>query len=688
MGNSAVASGCCCPQANNYACISDCIFGTTIDTGCCHWDDTLVLWNNRPAYSIRQQYRQGSCETCSTTSQAAMQPVQSIYRYHSCWFRFVYPGPSGPVSLVTLPKGNNDFGQGTGCANPVCNPDYCPDDCCNDNALTDPGTCLCNAWFGTGNGGFSNWRRNTLEESPDSTWFVEMICHNDGNPLHVTDGIPRISSGFLCNVFFERWWKIADCAPSTRIYVPGCTQTSESSDCDGVPFVTSDLVPKWWIFGCSGIPLYQWELDEALDLEVIDAGEYTEIMDAITSKEQPPQAPILKMAYAGYLVAKDWREQQRQAYIELNQRFPSAGYGSCIESLESMHELAPFRKRYTATAPLSSGGSDIPYLHNADVIDELVPFQAECTLKDFPGGTQSDYDFWRLRQWVYFRGIPGGWTWAGWNSASGTGLTEEQAILAGYGRAVGIGGDAVITAPMLAFAGQPRPEATVISCGSEGNEVCADTTFCDTIDDACEECGEAPVAACDPPSVCRKFTLHPVCEGVRFLASQYQFTNRLESVDGDCVTAGKYVCLYVVESFLVEARRRVDRWDYAIPYRCRTMDPPLGAFQDFDFVEKAHFPPQEMCDAIIDATNPFHEEYDGASSLCCGAKCVGFENVLYGDGPCFVGSDNEYPCPELQATTNVCPEAGPCPPHGTTKQLSCLTHPIICLAEGEGPPTT
>lgn len=694
MATPTITSGCCCPpQAANYQCISDCIFDLDITSGCCHWDDTLLLWNERPSYSIRQQYRitdvgdPGStpCETCLVTSQRALPPVQSIYKYHSCWWRAVY-AQVHPVELATpWPVADNTLSQGSGCANPVCEPEYCPDNysnCCNDDAqFQDPANCACKAHYGQGKGGITEWRRDKLLENHDTTWFVEMTCHKSGDPLNASQSIARLDSGWLCNVFFERWWKIAECPPTARIYVPECNQTS--SDCDGEPFVTSNLVPKWWIFGCSGCPLYQWELDEALELGVIDSGEYVEVVEAIQRKDVLPQQPLFKMAEAGYLVAKDWRAVQRQAYIDLHARFPSAGYGSCIQNLESMNipnGLGPFRKRYTA--PYAAGVA-APYLNNSDVIQELQPYQG-CNLKNFPGGTEDDYRFWRERQWVYFRGIPGGWIWAGWNSLAACGSecsTEEDAILKGYGRGVGVGGDAAISAPMLAFAGNPRPPATLSNCNFSGNEVCNDTIYCDSTDGGCDECGTGPVEACDPPSVCLKLTVDSMCEGVHFISHFYTFLNRLDpdpNSPQECSAEGKYVCRSV-HSFLVEARRKVDSWDLAIPFRCRTMNQPLGPFQQFPAIVDSHSGPQPMCNQLMDENDT---EYD-SNPMCCGGYCNGFVDVPYdGDSPpCFSpgSGENTLGCPVKTERQDACVARGDCPPHGTQKQMQCINHPIICF---------
>lgn len=697
MSTPTIASGCCCPQTANYQCLSDCIFDIDITSGCCHWDDTLLLWNERPGYSIRQEYRitdvgnLGStpCETCTVTAQRSMPPVQSIYKYHSCWFRYVTA--LSPVELaVPWPVADNTLGQGSGCGHPVCEPQYCLDqypDCCNDgNPFPNPADCNCNAHYGQGKGGLTEWRRDKLLENHDTTWFVEMACHKSGQPL--TTGGGPLASGWLCNVFFERWWKIAECPPTARIYVPGCNQTT--SDCDGQPFVTNDLVPKWWIFACSGVPMYSWELAEAEILGIITQGERFEILDAIDAARPLPQSVMFKLAEAGYFVAKDWRSEQRQAYIDLHARFPTAGYGQCIQTVESMNVpngLGPFRKRYTPPNPATNAA---PYLHKSDVISELAPFQAVC-MKNYPGSALNaeDYRFWRERQWVYFRGIPGGWTWAGWNSLALCGSvcgSEEEAILLGYGRGVGVGGPNVISAPMLAFSGNPMPPETLTNCNFSGNEICNDTVYCDSTNGGCDDCGTGPVAACDPPSECLRLTVDSMCEGVHFVFHNYTVLNDLEpdaNQPTECSAKQRYVCRSV-HSFLVEARRKVDNWDLAIPFRCRTMTPPLGPFQQFPEIEESHAGPQPLCNQMMDPNDTTYPD----NPLCCGGYCNGFVDVEYdgGNAPCYQGTGNTIGCPTRTENQDDCSARDDCPPHSTQKQIGCIGHPIICFDIPELPP--
>lgn len=682
---------CCCSPGGE--CPTDCIFGNTIDEGCCHKADVLLFWSERPGHTITQHYRVGSlfpgqpgCETCYTVTCPQMGPVQSIYKYNQCRFRFVYPGPGGAVTLTQLPFSGDPLAIGwEACANPVCEPSYCPDDCCGTQ-LQPPGGCKCKTWYGAGQGGLNQWRYDTMMDEPANLWFPEMECHKDGDPLNAAIPVGRLGSDFIALVYLERWWKIAeDCPPNARIYVPGCTQSTEGGNCGGIPFVTSDLVPKWWIYACAGIPLYQFELDEALELGVIDGSEYDAIMAKVALKQQPPQPPLMKMARAGYLVARDWRPDQRQAFLDLDAMFPGAGYAPCDQPVAQMAELGPFRKRYTAQFADQVAR---PLLHKADVVTELDPYQATCMI-DYPGSWSNfkDYDYWRQRQWVYFRGVPGGWTWVNWNAAAGTGLTEEEAIAEGYGRGTGVGDpNTLLSAPLLSMRGEPRGPCACTDCGPV-EPACPNTTYCSmcsggVIDPgACSACG-GPIAACDPPIKCLKFSITPECEGVRFQFSSYVFENDLnyDPETNTCVMTGEYRCHYQVNSYLVEAKRSVDSWSDSIPFTCRTESPPLPVFNAWKPVGRAHLGQEDICADIVAAPVPVYTVQD----LCCGGYCNASTDVFY-DWPSSPagcptvgpGNPNQFPCPS-PGPVKVCTPSYACPPHSTPAQIACIGFTPVC----------
>lgn len=654
---------CCCGNNN---CQKDCLFGPDTEDGCCHFDDTLVLWNMRPQYSVSQHYLSASCETCRTESQGQMQPVQSIYKFYDCFWRVQYC-TGGPQGCVQIPNGDGVF-CGEGCVNPVCNPQYgtncvdCADVCCGTQVLPFPNPCLYNTWFGAGVGGLSNWRRKTLHDDDATRWFIETVGHKNGNVLGC--GVGRLRDDFVFVLFHEKWWRIAsECPATVRIYVPGCNQgvgNPPQSDCGGIPFIESDLVPKWWIFACAGVPIYQFEIDDALDRQLIDQGEYDDLMNAIANKLQPPQAVIAKFAAAGYGLSRDWRAKAQEEYAELHFKFPLSGWNSCIQNCEDMPLLAPFRKRLTEK--LVTSNVTTPCLHKNDVIPELASKQGCMFNYQGDSTNQDDYNFWRDRQWVYFSGVPGGWTWAGWNSSCNQALTEEQNILEGCGRGVGIGGPNLIEAPMLAFAGNPRPPANCTSCPCVCSGAGTGRTCCDTCINACASCGTTPIASCNPPSVCRRFIVAPECEGVRFIASQYIWENDVDS--STCSNVGEYKCMWSVQSFLTTARRSLDSWTNGCPYTCRFEKPPLGPYYQWDPVVKATIGEGTICADLIDPNHPLGY---AVGDLCCGHYCFDFD----------YNNCASYPC-AVDGPSNPCIAVNECPPHNTQAQDACIGHDIDC----------
>lgn len=633
--------GCCC---GNFVCQKDCIWGTDSDQGCCHNTETLLLWNERKAWSETQHYTTGGCEVCRTMSQNDMASVQSIYKYFDCFYRVEYAALADPVSLVDpMPSCEGAACLGPACGNPDCTSYGYGQSCCSDS-FPDSG-CLCHAWWGTPIGGLSQWRYDELVANPNTRWFGEMTCHKGGTALGGTDSLPKIYDSFLFVVYFERWWRIAseECG-RTAIYVPGCTQGKGGSDCSGVAFQEDDLVPKYFIYACSGIPIYQWELDEALALEYIDSDDYDAIVNAMAAKQNPPQTALKKMARGGYFTGKDWREEQRQAFIDLDTAYPKAGYDAFIQDCVDMPRLGAFRKR--CTNPTATSGNDI-LLHKDDVVPHLTTKQAAGMI-EYPG--TGDYDYWRERQWVYFSGKPAGWTWAGWDAFE-TGRTEIEAILDGVSRGAGLGGYEILEAPLLAFKGDPRPPNNCSNCGSGS---CGSTCNACT-NDCADNCGADPVVSCDPPTICQRFLIQPTCQGVHFVYQKYIWENTL---DGECLLGGKFKCFQQSQSFLTKAWQDVGGWTTTCPNTCNSGYD--GAFHVWDNIENATMGLEAMCNELLNPADPLNPVYTTAS-FCCGSFCEDFSTG----------------CPSFPPNME-CPDKTDCPPHSTSNQNKCIGHDIDC----------
>ena len=625
---------CCCGGCPG----GDCLFGDTVEDGCCHACDHLLLWCERPELSRLNHMVFGNwqgtgqlCETCYTETIPGYQPVQAIYKFNRVVHRCVFAALDEAVNLIEMPP-----------ACPAC-PGPADTDCCSTQFPD--GTCLCNK-FWAGLGGINTNRKYKLLASDATKWFIEMSCHKGGFALGGVPPINDLYGEFLCLVFRERWWKIAqDCPPIDHIYVPGCNQVGGAGDCGGIPFNTSQLVPKWWIFACSGIPIYRFEITDAVRHGVITSGEAATFLSDCALHKTPPQGTLTKLAAAGIISAGDWRDEQRQAYIDLDALHPSAGYGACIQNVAAMHTLGPFRKRCTnpsvslaATALLKKG----------DVIPEISALQADCFIA-YPGGAsdQSAYDHWAARQWVYFRGIQGGWVWANWapeasGECIGLGLSEEEALLRGCGR-----ND---SGCIGALRGEPRGPTTCVTCN---NQTQPNTHPCDGCTSGCDECGGFPVQACAPdnlpiPTTCTNLGISPLCQGIQFRYSEYAFKNNLADLD--------MYCYKNIKSILVEMKRSSDSWDSAIPFECRAESPALGTFKNFPAISGNHLGHSTICNPLSAGDFSTYTSAD----LCCGGICY------------------SEPCWEINGLKKDCPAHTECPPHSTDGQIACMGGAVPC----------
>lgn len=721
---SGILQACCCSGSGGFTCERDCIWQTEIESGCCHKEDTMLLWCERPGYSIKtnggcEVFNEVSSETeydeyCCTRSQPVEGAVQAIYHYHSCRYRCVKFPVSGiggfdglaemcPPStceidpISGLPTACAPY-LNTGCTTPACAVAF-QSGCCNDpNYNGQPWSKNCLDCCDTCNDeGMSEWRRQRMSCTDRWKWLIEAICHADGQDLGTAPecgtvgtitwsggsysncsrlgGINR-SHQMLCVVHFERWWRIAECDEGDRIYVPGCSPTVSGFDCGGNICVSSQLVPKWWIYACSGIPLYAGDLIDAVRFGVITGAEATQIIEDLQPGcTHPDQLVLKKLADAGYIRANDWRDEQQAAYMELDARFPGEGYAACVDKVANMHTLGPFRKRMTYA---TVGTSVQPLLRKADVVNnpDLAPLQADCFI-DFPGGTQADYDYWCERQWVYFRGRPGGWTWADWDANSCPG-DEITSILLGDTRASLDCIDALL--------GGCRSPGTSTPC------TCCNTAETLGMTVNCRGCDEydceLPIPDCGPPDICETLSAKPYCEGMHFKYTVYRGDSDLRTPDGsacnpgpDCGQCVKIQCKISVDSYLIGAKRSMDSWLDSIPYTCRTEKPPLSVLNTWAEWSKSHVAPENALCSFASVPTGDSDSWcwgcgcfmpcassEYTSRMCCGAMCPDYECDC---DPCTVD-------PFTGPNAPACPEHVECPPHGTAGQIACIGHELDC----------
>lgn len=651
------ATACCC----GGCAVNDCLSGDTTDTGCCRGCDDLLLWCERPGWSYTQQARATGfgpsapkCQWNYTVTATGLPPVQAIYRYYGQRWRCVIP-PTTPESLYTVPtRCPPDWDQGAGCYPGLyeCNGSMSH---CNDPS---PPICLCNSvWL-------TPWRKYLLGNDPASKWLIEMTCFKNGQPLSATVG--SLYNEFLCLVHREHWWSlpIGECASADYLHVPGCTGGTCTGACGSTAWQADQLVPKWWIFACSGAPLWSFDLNDAVDRGYISSGDRTTVLNAIALGNQPPQAILAAMSAGGYFDTRDYREDQRQAFKDLDSRFPGAGYDACLQDCGDMALLGPIRRRLAA--PYASPPTVVPWLNrdDAEASQQALNVGSACFI-DYPGSDNAaDYGYWADRQWVYFRAAPGGWSWVGWAAASApacSGMSEEQAILHGCGR----------NDPNCIEALKGNPLAS--PCCVDNTPVC-DTSIwtpcsgCGNPPPACP-CNPVPLVGCGPFSAtpvatqCENLVVSPECLGVRFAFAKYVNENILTAGEGTCEQTYRYRCLYVAKSYLVEARRSADSWSDACPYQCRREDPPLDIFNAWPAITEGHYGIAPICDSII-----LNDGIYDTADLCCSGYCWDYTYI----------AGQPTPCIEPVGATNPCAPTNECPPHSTSGQIACIGFTINC----------
>jgi hypothetical protein len=666
-----VKKSCCCGGCSSH----DCLSGGTIDTGCCHSCDHLLLWCERPGFSGRrevlwqtQTFPPTWCEICETKTHAGLPPVQAIYQYYGTFWRVQYLG--GPQPQRGLKNILPPFPE---CPTRACFGDDPDCTSCNPSGPFGGNTSGCACGGTSSNSVYSQYQLDRYQEDPDTRWAPEVICWKNGNALSGTLG--RLDRQILGIVYFERWWRIAqgtaDCN-EYRIVVPDCTKDPVTGDysCSGGPAVQGDdLVPKWWIHACSGVPLFDFDLTDAVGRGLITSTEADDVRNLASQGIQPDQATLAKMAAGGYFDSRDWREEQRQAFIDLDARFPGAGYGACVEAVGDMDELGPFRRRLTH--PFAAQ-IDEPILRAADATASGTTLQASCMI-DYPGGWTAgdagDYEYWADRQWVYFRGVPGGWIWAGWNAPGDDacvqlGITdEEQAILHGCGR--------FDPTCIEAIRGWPLPPPTCTPCTASCK--CEGITYTNcSCASSCPECDPIPEVGCGGQPLCdgndtgngsgdcEQFGVEPFCEGLRMVYAYYKYVPQFSGSCEDCENNGKETCARSVLSYLIPARVSSNSWADVVPYTCRPENPPLGVPNLFPPIIGAHQATTAVCLGILNA-DPLYSEGD----MCCGGSC-----------PTTAG---ELDCCGQVVTT--CEGNNDCPPHSLEGQIDCIGHEIECQVQ-------
>lgn len=478
------------------------------------------------------------------------------------------------------------------CCYPICDDPPC-------TQVTHPPLCECESYW------LTPYRRRKLLDNYRHTWGVDIECYNDpslgsnrnaftmedegdrnykqGFDINIGPEIIgaytnqysypsnvsfRLADHWLFNVSHERWWKIGKDMDGEGTDGTGSglsqsfwnipkqsgTNPNPTANNAPYPYQVDDLVPKWWIYACSSVPFFQFEMEDAFfpmnsasstPRQALNQELYDEFIlyrqTNLLYAEYSLQSLWNSLAEKGYFEAKDWREEQYNIYVELNQRFPNKGYEVYVAKYSGtktdgspkwmdMPLLGPYRKRYYAPHNVAQlYGMKKPYLRPDLVPKSALTLQAECFL-EYPGQFPTklmddeerqqridDYYYWAERQWVYFRGVPAGWVWASWDAeltcpcnqlceGGQAAPNEDAAILAGCGRAKGNCIESWFNQPQEVITVNNPDNYTCRAWGQGGSQEC-NACFGDCLTNCnqpsgCEEiCNEQCADFCFPKNV-------------------------------------------------------------------------------------------------------------------------------------------------------------------------------------------
>ena len=714
----------CCPCEISSN-LSRCMNGDTIDKGCCPSNEDLIMWSTRPGHSIIQQevlmcldFGNTTLQQEYTLSVANREPIQTLYEFDKTYWRVERVCDSGCIAydcflplttqedpgsgLLTLcPGGVNPIpdcgGQDSPCiTNCTGSSTHCEaeqvdcegmvvtladiladksNQCCNPETIPSSGCSCKSSWM-------TSYRKRMLLDNPLYKYAPELECYNGGNFLIGTGA--KMSDFWMCNAMFENWWKIKeyDDEPGKFVILPDGVATE-----DGNNYLNEELVPQRWIFACSACPLFGFDFEDANDHgSNFNIGDINDILCNHDHPSMELQQVMTNMSSLGYLVAKDWRAEQKQTYVELHERFPLAGYGVHAEKeISEMNPLGPFRKRWCRTVNIASrkpildarlfepSARKLQSAYNIDYPGFALPNAPQDSAEFAAWNALSreeqleeieDYKFWADRQWVYFRAIPKGWAWTGWGQ-------PDANILDGDSRL-----DSACTASW-----QNLPQNQIKTCKDPALE-CKDPNTGDPLETCptCDGCNCVAIQQGCPAAQCSPVSFHSYCDGVHIISTQYATTNKCDKFgQGPCSEEmqpipSKTGILWQSNTFLVSARKFHD-WEFNQGgLGCQSVD-TIGVFHSWPSVKCAHqVPKNPMCDPHFSAQLPcgeFPNLWPSASDM----QYLDFPAALSG----FCGTLGAVQCDPLSTDPNELISCG-------LKQRICFQNTIM-PARGDCPPS-
>lgn len=186
----------------------------------------------------------------------------------------------------------------------------------------------------------SRYRKRQMEQNPQYRWLLDIMCYDEGNvvaaPFYeyilaegssqdddaMGQAIPRMNGGTLYNhligvVHCEHWYEYTFCDSNPEHNDPGNVLGGWIRDENGniVGANTSNIAPRFWIYACSGVPIFDFEIERAKNTfdefgqPFINESDYQHIIGQFALKKTPRQDVMQKLAKAGLFDIGDWRSE-------------------------------------------------------------------------------------------------------------------------------------------------------------------------------------------------------------------------------------------------------------------------------------------------------------------------------------------------------------------------------------------
>lgn len=601
-----IGAGCCCGGE-----CRDCLISHVIDStaGCCHSpSEGLVFRIERPTWSVTVHAFgdnpistppecPGGCELSFTTTFTAMDAIQVVYEYERSWFRL-------DTSAI-----NDDRPPRAGCGETCA-------DCCPPPAFPPYSGCVCDA-----SALLNTYQKGVMEVTPQYMWLLDSICHGGATcfpPRHgqYCDEIPgdtTLYGQLIGVVHLEHWWKISDCSGAV-------TPDLHAPNDEGTPVSIQCIAPRRWIYACSGVPLYEFDLLDAVEAEVITAGEFCSVLASVGIGKTPEQSILQRLWDAGYIRAKDWRHEIVEGLAALKAAFPDA-YASCsVPECDAIGVVGPVRKTYW------------PCLDASEVATHTEPLQASLgtcgTVDPWEGDYPADstdpewelYRTWlRVTKSAYFHARPGGWSWIcfdpGVPDADAPDIPHRYSVSCPDQECIDVSGYPQDYSCTSGPYDGVHPVSGLTTCEVGCAEYDPDEEYdnpygCVFLDVACGEAIDG--------SQCVNVAVGASCDGLHFTLTQV----RAEQVDiSDCHPSGvRFYKARENHAYLFGLNRTCGDWATEC-HQCRTLAVPDAVADSLPDITESYRAIKGLCDQL---TRP--ECSETSADLPCGSYCVSLED--------------------------------------------------------------